>query len=473
MTMQKLFKEKCDELFLPLGFHRHKNRYWRVAGEMYQALSFGLSPWGFKFITFDVLPLCMGLNPAEQLAADGERNSLDILSLTETNWSFFKNQPETIPVAIDSIADVMQSRLIPFFEHTTSCLDAYDEIHRLYQHQQKYSLAKEDFGESFEHEVWYFQDERFHILLKLGRLEEAQNLKLAHKKVMEDVHQRGWPLELKMFGEEKAMQRQIASLAPIEAAIELTKHPEQVQPLLAENERKSRKAFQLPLDKKELKRSFMDDKARILCLVRLQELLYPLGFQYYNKRFWRVAGELYQSLSFRMTDHVCQVFFGLKPLCMNVSLSKELVAEHEPYDLQVLSHAELDWSLDGNCKETVVVKVGAQTLFRACPQTISAAVDSISGVIRSELIPFLERTTTCVNAYQELLNLNCGMPETLRFYMLLKLGRLEEAATFAPAGTDAALSKHSEQVQLLLTENERTSRIAFGLEEEESIEGGL
>jgi len=466
MTMQTLFKEKCDELFLPLGFRRHKNRYWRVIGDIYQAFSFHLRGQNFNFITFGIKPLCEGLSLLETLDADSERHSFDLFFEASPWLHQVPQNLEEMMAVIEPIAAMMQSQLIPFFNRAVNCADAYAAIRDIYQLIQKILRYPEGWNEPFEHETGFFHHERFYMLLKLGRLDEAQNLKLEYKKFIEDVKEEGWPLELKMFGKEKAMQRHIAGLAPIEAAIELTKHPEQVQTLLAENERKSRKAFQLPLDKKELKRSIMDDKARIFWLVRLPELLYPLGFQYYNKRFWRVAGELYQSLSFRVTDHVCQVFFGLKPLCMNVSLSKELMAEHEPYDLQVLSQAELDWSLDGNCKETVVVKVGAQTLFRACPQTISAAVDSISGVIRSELIPFFDRTTTCANAYQELINLNCGMPETLRFYMLLKLGRLEEAAAFAPAGIDASLTKHPEQVQLLLAENERKSRITFGLEEE-------
>ena len=455
--MKTLFKEKCDALFLPLGFHQHKNRYWRVVGDIYQAFSFRLRGSNFAYITFSIKPLCMGLSLNETLEADGERHSFDLFFEASPWLHQVPQSLEEMMAIIEPIAAMIQSQLIPFFNRAVNCADAYEEATKLLQ-LKHYPIDDTAFG--------LFGPERFYMLLKQGRLNDAQQLQLMSREHLEEGHRKSWATEIMWFCEEKAFQRQITKLAPIEADIELTKHPKQVQTLLAENERKSHKAFQLLLDKKELKRSFMDDKARILWLARLPELLYPLGFQYYNKRFWRVAGELYQSLSFRVTDHVCQVFFGLKPLCMNVSLSKELMAEHELYDLQILSQSKLDWSLDGNCKETVVVKVGAQTLFRACPQTISAAVDSISGVIRAELIPFFERTTTCANAYQELINLNCNIPETLRFYMLLKLGRLEEAAAFAPAGIDAALTTQPEQVQLLLAENERQSRISFGLEKE-------
>jgi len=242
MTITSLYKKKCGELLLPLGFQLHKNRFWRVVDEMYQALSFHISG-NYCQVCFGIIPFCMGLDLKSALAADCERHSLSVLSLTQDDWSFSNKNPETITTVIDLLSGVIQSRLIPFFEQTTSCANAYEKMRSLYQHNQRLSLSREDWAKSFESDIWFFGDVRFYILLKLGRLNEAQRLQLALREHMETISQEGWSSEVNRFGEEKALRRQMTRLAPIDARIELTKHPEQVRLLIEENEQKSHESI--------------------------------------------------------------------------------------------------------------------------------------------------------------------------------------------------------------------------------------
>ena len=215
---------------------------------MYQALTFHTSG-GFCHVNFGISPFCMGISPEvfEPCAyeADCERHGLSILSLAELDLGFSNKYPETIPAAIDSIVDVVQARLIPFFEKATNCADAYEEIRKLYQLNQSSSWNKENWATPFEDNFVAFGEERFCMLLKLNRLDEARKMKLALRREEEERSRETWTWAVKIFGEEKAIRRNNARMASIDACIELTKHPDQARLLVLRNERTSRIAFGL------------------------------------------------------------------------------------------------------------------------------------------------------------------------------------------------------------------------------------
>jgi hypothetical protein len=255
MSITSLYKKTFGELLFPLGFHQHKNRFWRVTDEMYQAFSFRVSGRLTDSITFGIEPFAMGLSISCTLEADCDRESLGVFSLTQPYWLHHIPRTEEQAVAVvDSVCAVIQSRLIPFFGRTQNCDVAYEEIHALYELNRSSSWVRSRWKEPFERDVWFFGNERFYMLLKLGKLEEAQAFQLECKKKEQNSH-KDWtvhPFDVKLFGEEEALarllQKKRARLAPIDAAIELTKHPEQVRQLIAENERKSRMSFGLPPD---------------------------------------------------------------------------------------------------------------------------------------------------------------------------------------------------------------------------------
>ena len=218
---------------MPLGFQRYKNRFWRVVNDVYQSLWFGMSKY-YCWAYFRVQPFCMDLCRETLLEADCDPHSLKLLSLTDVDWGLKNQHPDTITTTVDSIVSVVQTRLIPAFERATDCNGAYEELRKLYQ-----------FGQDAERPALKWRHEHFYMLLKLGRLDEARRLQLMFREHMEAIGQEGWTMEVEFFGEEVARQRQATRLAPIDADIELTKHPEQVRQLIAENERKSRISFGL------------------------------------------------------------------------------------------------------------------------------------------------------------------------------------------------------------------------------------
>jgi len=233
MSAAALYRKRGEELLLPLGFQRHKNRFWRVADDVYQSLHFLVSEYCCH-ASFSVQPFCMELYKEIVLEADCDPHHLKSLSFTEIDWSLKNHDPETIAATVDSIVGVVQSGLIPFFERASDCTKAYEELRKLYQLDHTAMQLS-----------WNWWRERFFMLLKLGRLDEAREFRLAHREERQEGIRRNWDLEVRWFGEEKATERKNAWLAPIDADIELTKHPEQVRQLIAENERKSRAAFGL------------------------------------------------------------------------------------------------------------------------------------------------------------------------------------------------------------------------------------
>ena len=247
MSAAALYRKRGEELLLPLGFRRHKNRFWRIVDEMYQALSFH-SSGELMGITFGISPLCMGLG-LDILDYDSENTWLEILAPSKHGWSYYqyykKDDPASIAAVIDSNFQVIQAQLISFFERTTNCTAAHKELRDLYLRIQNRPGENEHWQTAYERNYFFFDDMRFYILLKLGLLNEARELKLAWREHLEEGHRESWAREVRVFGEEKATERKHAWLDPIDADIELTRHPEQVRQLIEENERKSRVAFGL------------------------------------------------------------------------------------------------------------------------------------------------------------------------------------------------------------------------------------
>lgn len=193
----KHFHAECRKRYLPLGFRRKKNGYWRIVGDILQTFSLQFSRDGRNGrICFGVYPLCM----SPKFVVDVGLYVLGQFDAKTIHWSFDKTLYSNSEECLKATFSMIDVNLIPFFEKAIDCQSAFAESIRLdflfdsIRKQHLNEIGGVDRAEPIETRS-YYDGSKFYMALKLHDYEWAQKHICLHLQATESAYQRAVLME--------------------------------------------------------------------------------------------------------------------------------------------------------------------------------------------------------------------------------------------------------------------------------------
>jgi len=130
-TFLKQYKEIVKPIFAPLGFKFKGQNCLRVTNDVVQSFCLSRSRWGRACrVTFDVLPLCAPIDSPMVRQGIGIYD-LSNLPSGKDWWEYAPDSPADVEGCIRDMVGFMERNLLPFFQKTESCQEAYPVLCKL------------------------------------------------------------------------------------------------------------------------------------------------------------------------------------------------------------------------------------------------------------------------------------------------------------------------------------------------------